>query len=114
MVDLVHDNTMPALKVYFDSGQTEVHGDFAAKSADLVAYMREHTDVTAVISGYNDPTGDAAANAELAKNRAKAVQDALVAAGIPEERTELEKPAETTGTAATNAASRRVEVVLRK
>lgn len=114
VVDLVHDNTMPALKVYFDSGQTEVHGDFAAKSADLVAYMQEHTDVTAVISGYNDPTGDAAANAELAKNRAKAVQDALVAAGIPEERTELEKPAETTGTAATNAASRRVEVVLRK
>ncbi len=45
---------------------------------------------------------------------AKAVQAALEAQGIPHDRTVLEKPAETSGTAATNAASRRVEVVVRK
>ena len=59
-------------------------------------------------------TGNAAANAELSKNRAQAVQAALVSAGVAQDRTVLEKPAETTGTAASNAASRRVEVVLRK
>ena len=99
---------------YFDSGKTDVHGDFTTKSADLVNYMKANADTKAVISGFNDPTGNAAANAELSKNRAQAVQAALVAAGIPEDRTVLEKPAETSGTAATNAASRRVEVVLRK
>lgn len=108
------EQDVPMLKVYFDSGKTDVHGDFAARSADLVGYMKSHEDVKAVISGFNDPTGNAAANAELSKHRAQAVQAALVAAGVAQDRTLLEKPAETTGTAASNAASRRVEVVLRK
>ena len=114
VVSLMDASSVPALKVYFDSGKTDVHSDFAAKSADLVNYMKANPDTKAVISGFNDPTGNAAANAELSKNRAQAVQAALVAAGIPADRTVLEKPAETSGTAATNAASRRVEVVLRK
>jgi outer membrane protein OmpA-like peptidoglycan-associated protein/uncharacterized protein YidB (DUF937 family) len=113
VVDLM-SNGMPALKVYFDSGKTEVHADFASKAADLVAFMKANADVKAAISGFNDPTGDAAVNAELSKNRAKAVQAALVAQGIAEDRLLLEKPVEATGTAASNAASRRVEVVLRK
>ena len=114
VVSLMDASSVPALKVYFDSGKTDVHGDFTTKSADLVNYMKANADTKAVISGFNDPPGNAAANAELSKNRAQAVQAALVAAGIPADRTVLEKPAETSGTAATNAASRRVEVVLRK
>lgn len=113
VVDLM-SNGMPALNVYFDSGKTEVHADFAGKATDLVAFMKANADVKAAISGFNDPTGDAAVNAELSKNRAKAVQAALVAQGIAEDRLLLEKPVEATGTAASNAASRRVEVVLRK
>ena len=105
---------MPLLRVFFDSGKIEVAPEFADKSKALVDYLKANADVKAVISGFNDPTGNAAANAELSKNRAQAVQAALVAAGIPADRTVLEKPAETSGTAATNAASRRVEVVLRK
>ena len=105
---------VPALKVYFDTGKTDVPAEFAAKSSELVVYLKANTDAKAVISGFNDPTGDAAANAELSKKRAQAVQAALVAEGISEDRTVLEKPAEASGTAATNAASRRVEVVVRK
>ncbi len=114
VVSLMGENSLPALKVYFDSGKTDVSGEFAAKASDLVSYLKANPDVKAVISGYNDPTGDAAANAELSKKRAQAVQAALVALGVTEDHTALEKPAETTGTAASNAASRRVEVVLRK
>ncbi len=114
VVSLTGDNSMPALKVYFDSAKSDVHGDFATKATDLVNYLKANADAKAVISGFNDPTGNAAANAELSKQRAQAVQAALVAQGITEDRTVLEKPAETTGTAVTNAASRRVEVVLRK
>jgi len=108
-------NETPALKVYFDSGKTDVSGEFAAKSGELVSYLKAHTDVKAVISGFNDPTGDAAKNAELSKHRAEAVQAALVAAGVPQDQTVLEKPADATDTtAASNSASRRVEVVVRK
>ncbi|MDO5623977.1 MAG: YidB family protein [Pseudomonadota bacterium] len=107
-------NDRPGLNVYFDSGSTAVHGDFAAKAHDLVEAMKATPGLQAVISGYNDPTGNAAANAELSKNRAQAVQKALVDLGIAEDRTVLEKPAETTGTADSNAAARRVEVVLRE
>lgn len=108
-------NETPALKVYFDSGKTDVSGEFTAKSSELVSYLKAHTDAKAVISGFNDPTGDAAKNAELSKHRAEAVQAALVAAGVPQDQTVLEKPADTTDTsAASNSASRRVEVVVRK
>lgn len=114
VVSLMGENSLPALKVYFDSAKTDVHGDFATKATDLVNYLKANPEAKAVISGFNDPTGDAAKNAELSKHRAQAVQAALVAQGVTEDHTVLEKPAETSGTAATNAASRRVEVTVRK
>lgn len=104
---------VPKLQVFFDTGRTEVPPEFADKSKTLVAYLQSHADVKAVVSGFNDPTGDAAKNAELSKQRAMAVQTALAAAGVPVDRTVLEKPAETSDTGNTNAASRRVDVVLR-
>ena len=114
VVALMGENSLPALKVYFDSGKFDVPGDFATKAAEAINFLKANPDAKVVISGYNDPTGNAAANAELSKQRAQAVQAALVAQGVTEDRTVLEKPAEATGTAVTNAASRRVEVVLRK
>ena len=104
----------PALKVYFETGKTDVSAEFGAKATELVNYLKANADAKAVISGFNDPTGDPAKNAELSKQRAEAVQAALVAAGVPQERTVLEKPAEPTATASTNSAARRVEVVVRK
>jgi outer membrane protein OmpA-like peptidoglycan-associated protein/uncharacterized protein YidB (DUF937 family) len=107
-------NDMPSLKVYFDTGKADVAAEFAAKSKSLVEYLKTTPTAVAVISGFNDPTGDPVANEELSKNRAKAVQAALMAEGIPNDRTALEKPADATGTGVTNAASRRVDVVIRK
>jgi outer membrane protein OmpA-like peptidoglycan-associated protein/uncharacterized protein YidB (DUF937 family) len=108
-------NSMPALKVYFDTGKTDVHSDWAAKSGELVSFLKANAGAKAVISGFNDPTGNAAANAELSKNRAKAVAGALKAAGIEDGRVELRKPADTTaGAGASNAEARRVEVTIEK
>ncbi len=108
-------NSMPALKVYFDTGKVDVHSDWAAKSGELVSYVKANAGAKAVISGFNDPTGNAAANAELSKNRAKAVAAALKAAGIEDGRVELRKPADTTaGAGASNAEARRVEVTIEK
>ena len=105
---------VPLLRVFFDSGKVDVAPEFADKAKALVAYLQANADVKAVVSGFNDPTGDAAKNAELSKQRAMAVQAALVAAGVPADRTLLEKPAEASDTGVTNAASRRVDVMLRK
>jgi outer membrane protein OmpA-like peptidoglycan-associated protein len=107
-------NDMPSLKVYFDTGKTDVAVEFSDKSKGLVEYLKTTPAAIAVISGFNDPTGDPVANEELSKNRARAVQAALTAAGVATDKTALEKPADATGTGATNAASRRVDVVMRK
>jgi outer membrane protein OmpA-like peptidoglycan-associated protein/uncharacterized protein YidB (DUF937 family) len=108
-------NGMPALKVYFDTGKTDVAKEFGDKSKDLLAFLKDNATAKAIISGYNDPTGNAAANAELSKNRAKGVAAALKAAGVAEDRVVLEKPADTTtGAALSNAEARRVEVTIRK
>jgi outer membrane protein OmpA-like peptidoglycan-associated protein len=50
-------------------------------------------------------------NAEIAKQRAFAVRDALVAAGVAESRIELRKPTETEG-GPDNREARRVEISL--
>ena len=105
---------LPMLRVFFDSGKTDVAAEFADKSKALVEYLKANAGAKAVISGFNDPTGDPVKNAELSKQRAQAVQSALVAAGIAADRAVLEKPAETSDTGANNAASRRVDVVIRK
>lgn len=108
-------NGMPALKVYFDTGKTEVAKEFSDKSNDIMAYLKDNAGAKAIISGYNDPTGNAAANAELSKNRVKGVAAALKAAGAADDRVVLEKPADTTtGATISNAEARRVEVTIRK
>jgi len=60
------------------------------------------------ISGFHDSTGDAAQNAELARNRAVAVADVLKSAGVPEDRLVLQKPALTDAGGGREA--RRVEI----
>ncbi len=113
LVAFTHDGA-PALKVYFDSGKTAVAAGFAETAKELVEHLKANASSKAVVSGFNDPTGNAAANAELSKNRAKGVAAALKAAGIAEDRVVLEKPADTTGSALSNSEARRVEVTVRK
>ncbi|MEY4584118.1 MAG: hypothetical protein RJB10_615 [Pseudomonadota bacterium] len=112
-VAFTHDGA-PALKVYFDSGKTDVATGFADTAKALVEHLKANTSSKAVVSGYNDPTGNAAANAELSKNRAKGVAAALKTAGIADDRVVLEKPTDTTGSNLSNSEARRVEVTIRK
>jgi outer membrane protein OmpA-like peptidoglycan-associated protein len=113
LVAFSHDGA-PALKVYFDSGKTAVDTGFADTAKALVEYLKTNASTKAVVSGFNDPTGNAAANAELSKTRAQGVATALKAAGIADDRVLLEKPADTTGSALSNSEARRVEVTIRK
>lgn len=98
------------LVFYFAVGKADV----AEKAADVAKEMIEaaQNGRHIVLSGYTDSTGNADANAELAKQRAQAVQAFFVAQGVPAENIELVKPADTTAADGNQAAGRRVEAVL--
>jgi K(+)-stimulated pyrophosphate-energized sodium pump len=110
VVEVARIQVEPGLvKFYFESGKSELAGgaiDALAEVVNGVAAGR-----TAVVSGYHDATGDPAANAELAKQRALKVAETLKSVGVPDERIVLRKPEELTGSGP-DAEARRVEVRL--
>ncbi len=95
-------------KFYFATGKSEVAADADKVAADIVKAAKDGKKLA--VSGFTDSTGNAAQNAELSKNRAKAVQAFLVAQGVPEAQIELRKPTDTTGASGNAAEGRRVEV----
>lgn len=103
----------PMLTVYFDTGKSEVSNDLTTAASSVKAYFDANPAATLAVSGYNDPTGNAAANAELSKNRAQSVKAALEKLGFAADRVVLEKPAEATTTGTDNSAARRVEVTVK-
>ena len=104
----------PVLLVFFDVGRAEVTNDLAATSAGLKTYLEANPGAKLSVSGYNDPSGDAAANAWLSKSRAEQVKAALVAAGFAADRIDLDKPAQATDVTDSLAAARRVEVKVKE
>lgn len=98
------------VKFYFASGSAALAAGANEALADVVRATAEGR--RAVISGYHDATGGAALNAELSKQRAFAVRDALLALGVAEASLELRKPEETLASTANDPQARRVEVTL--
>jgi outer membrane protein OmpA-like peptidoglycan-associated protein len=96
-------------RLYFELGSSELPADALTRIAPLVQAARDGARFA--VSGFHDASGDAAANAELAKQRALAVRDLLTSAGVTPDRIELRKPALTTGGADPREA-RRIEVTL--
>jgi K(+)-stimulated pyrophosphate-energized sodium pump len=109
------DSTLPdasAAAVYFESGSAALPVDAGDTLAQLVQHLKDDPAARASVSGYHDASGDAAQNAELAKQRAQNVAGALSAAGIDAVRVDLEKPVlATDGTSPDDA--RRVEVTVK-
>jgi len=101
----------PIERLYFDVGSPALPSDAADVLARVADAARASAGATVLISGFHDASGDAAQNAELAKNRALAVRHALEANGVPPERLQMSKPAVTTGEGDPKEA-RRVELRL--
>ena len=99
-------------ELYFDLGKADLPADAQTKLAAIVDATKVNGASHVVVSGYHDASGDPVANAELAKQRAIAVRDALTAAGLAADRIQLEKPQETIG-GSDPAQARRVEVSVR-
>jgi outer membrane protein OmpA-like peptidoglycan-associated protein len=99
-------------KLYFDSGSANlpnVAANVVMAAATALGKAPEGSKL--VLSGFHDASGDPLKNAELAKQRAKAVREALTAAGVDINRVGMRKPEVTTGGGPANEA-RRVEIRL--
>ena len=97
------------VKFYFASGKADLASGAAVALADAIKAAAGGKKL--VISGFHDATGNAEFNAELAKQRALAVRDALKSSGVAETSIELKKPEELTGSGS-DAQARRVEVAI--
>jgi hypothetical protein len=100
-------------KVYFEVDQAVIGPEDLKVIREAAACIKEKG-LKVDITGYTDKTGDMEHNLELAKNRAKAVQDALVVEGVSVETVTLKPPMFHTiiGTTGTGSAAeaRRVEI----
>jgi OmpA-OmpF porin, OOP family len=96
-------------QVFFETGSVALPASVGDSVKAFADYAKSSPNTKIGISGFNDKTGDPVKNAELSKNRAKAVRDFLVNAGVPEDRIMLKKPDDTTG-AADDKQARRVDV----
>lgn len=102
-------DALPA-KVYFDVGSNKINAEGTSSISKAAASIKQ-LGLTADITGYTDKTGDVAANAELAKQRALAVHHQLISEGVPESKLILKPPfAITTTGSGDNAEARRVEI----
>ena len=97
------------IKVYFDTASVALPQSTPDALKPFITYAQSSPNTKLQISGFHDKTGSIEQNAELSKNRAKALRDALTAAGVPEDRIVLLKPTETTG-GGDDKEARRVEL----
>ncbi len=96
------------VRFYFASGKAELASGAKEALADAVAAAKAGKKL--VLSGFHDSTGDPARNAELAKQRAFAVRDALIAEGVAEGSIDLQKPEAMPNTQGNDPEARRVDV----
>ena len=102
----------PEGRIYFELGSAALPADASEVLGRVSDAAREQAGRVVLISGFHDASGDAAKNAELAKQRALAVRHALEANGVAPDRLVLDKPMLTGGGVDAREA-RRVELRLR-
>jgi outer membrane protein OmpA-like peptidoglycan-associated protein len=105
------DAGRPLAQVAFESGQASLSAKAKELMADIAGSVKTMDGATLVLSGFHDATGSPEINAKLAKDRALAVRDALMAQGMPAERIRLLKPQVVVG-GADPALARRVDIGL--
>ena len=93
---------------FFATGKNDVAEGAQTIVADVINAGKDGKKL--VVSGFADSTGNAAANEELSKQRAQAVQAFFEAQGVNAANLELRKPESTTGAVGNDVEGRRVEV----
>jgi outer membrane protein OmpA-like peptidoglycan-associated protein len=104
-------------EVLFDLGESELKPGGERAVQQLARFLEENPDREVLVEGYTDTTGDESFNQELSRERAEAVRQQLVTAGVERDRIEIrahgeDYPVATNETAAGRQLNRRVEVVI--
>ena len=101
-------------QVFFETGKSALDDQAQAAVKKAAEYWKAHKDGKIALSGFVDSTGNADKNAELAKERAKAVAKLLEDSGIAGDRIELRKPETITAAAGADQQARRVDITAAK
>jgi cytochrome c oxidase subunit II len=100
------------LSVFFASGQSGLDAKAKKTLEQAVELLKAAPNAKVALSGFVDASGSAARNADLAKERAVAVRDALQTAGIAADRIEMRRPQNIEAGSAAAAQARRVDIVI--
>jgi outer membrane protein OmpA-like peptidoglycan-associated protein len=116
-----NDKELPKRFVFdrlnFDSATTALTADSVATVTELAAIMKAYPAVTVALEGHTDNTGDPAQNRQLSVDRANAVRDRLVQAGIARDRISTagygqDRPIASNDTSEGKARNRKTELVV--
>jgi cytochrome c oxidase subunit 2 len=100
------------MSVLFAVGKSSLDADAQKVLGQAAQLLKGKPDAKIALSGYVDASGNPTKNAELAKQRAFAVRDALTRAGVAAVRIELRKPSQVeAGSGGDAARARRVDIV---
>lgn len=77
------------VKIYFSTAQATLAEKDIAGLQTTIDWLKNNPNAKATIAGYHDSKGLPENNVKIAKSRAQAVYDAIVAAGIPSNQLEL-------------------------
>jgi cytochrome c oxidase subunit II len=98
------------VSVFFATGKSALDAAAIKAVAEAVEHLKATPDGKIALSGFVDSSGDPVKNAELAKERAKQVREALQKSGIALERIEMRKPEQITAASGDQAQARRVDI----
>ena len=80
------DNILNLEYVTFETGSDKLTDDSKYQLDDAVEFLTNNGDISAMLMGHTDDTGEAEANLQLSQARALAVRNYLSAAGIDNSR----------------------------
>lgn len=103
--------------VLFDFGKAELKPGAERSIQRLATYLEQNPDRRLLVEGYTDSVGDESFNEQLSQQRAEAVRDQLVIAGVDSDRIEAmghgeSYPVASNDTPYGRQLNRRVEVVI--
>jgi OmpA-OmpF porin, OOP family len=107
-----------ALDIQFTSGKAEILPESRPIIDEIISLLKKRPNLRIGVEGHTDNTGNPAANKTLSNARAKAVAEAIAAAGVSSNRLEpsgygQERPIADNRTEEGRAKNRRVELVKR-
>ncbi|MBV6492700.1 MAG: hypothetical protein LDLANPLL_00697 [Turneriella sp.] len=117
MYPLKAGSKMPINNLFFKKGSYNLSRASYAELNRLTKIFKKYPHLKIEIGGHTDNTGTPKSNMNLSKNRARAVMDYLIEAGIPRNNIKAvgygqERPVATNATAAGKKRNRRVELTI--